>query len=140
MVDIPLIKFNAPFHFLDGRSPSARPVDLRPSGYSRLYSTPECQSARKRAETHKSQQPKAKRMLQDIWMAETRKDADAAFDAFIETYAVKYENAVERLKKDRGRCHINLRRTQRRCRSEYLGRNGCDGFPFGHCPQAMKVR
>ena len=49
----------------------------------------------------KSQQPKAKRMLQDIWMAETRKDAEAAFDAFVETYAVKYEKAAECLKKDR---------------------------------------
>ena len=29
----------------------------------------------------KSQQPKAKRALQDIWMAATRKDADKAFDA-----------------------------------------------------------
>ena len=34
----------------------------------------------------KSQQPKAKRMLQDIWMAETRKDAEAAFDVFVETW------------------------------------------------------
>ena len=49
----------------------------------------------------KSQQPKAKRMLQDIWMAETRKDAEAAFDAFVETYGVKYEKAAECLKKDR---------------------------------------
>ncbi|MGH7117560.1 MAG: IS256 family transposase [Gemmataceae bacterium] len=49
----------------------------------------------------KSQQPKAKRALQDIWMAETRKDADAAFDAFVETYSVKYEKAAECLKKDR---------------------------------------
>ena len=29
----------------------------------------------------KSQQPKAKRSLQEIWMAETSKDAEAAFDA-----------------------------------------------------------
>jgi hypothetical protein len=29
-----------------------------------------------------SQQPKAKRALQEIWMAETKKDALAAFDAF----------------------------------------------------------
>ena len=43
----------------------------------------------------KSQQPKAKRMLQDIWMAETRKDVEAAFDAFVETYAVKYEKTAE---------------------------------------------
>src|SRR4029077_582901 len=49
----------------------------------------------------KSQQPKAKRMLQDIWMAETRTDAEAAFDVFVETYGVKYEKAAECLKKDR---------------------------------------
>ena len=49
----------------------------------------------------KSQQPKAKRMLQDVWMAETRKDAEAAFDVFVETYAVKYEKAAECLKKAR---------------------------------------
>jgi putative transposase len=34
----------------------------------------------------KSQQPKAKRALQEIWMAETKKDALAAFDAFVETW------------------------------------------------------
>jgi len=49
----------------------------------------------------KSQQPKAKRALQEIWMAETRTDADKAFDAFIETYQVKYDKAAECLKKDR---------------------------------------
>ena len=38
----------------------------------------------------KSQHSKAKRALQEIWMAETRNHADSAFDAFIETYAVKY--------------------------------------------------
>ena len=30
---------------------------------------------------------KAKADLQDIWMAETRKEANAAFDLFVETYA-----------------------------------------------------
>lgn len=49
----------------------------------------------------KSQQRRAKRALQDIWMAETRKDAEAAFDAFIEVYGVKYEKAAECLTKDR---------------------------------------
>jgi putative transposase len=49
----------------------------------------------------KSQQSKAKRALQEIWMAETKKDALAAFDAFVETWAVKYEKAVECLTKDR---------------------------------------
>ena len=50
----------------------------------------------------KSLHAKAKRALQDIWMAETRTDAEAAFDGFIESYGVKYEKAVECLSKDRG--------------------------------------
>ena len=49
----------------------------------------------------KSLQAKAKRALQDIWMAETRKAAEAAFDGLIESYGVKYEKAVECLSKDR---------------------------------------
>jgi putative transposase len=49
----------------------------------------------------KSQQPKAKRSLQEIWMAETRADAAAAFDGFIEAYELKYEKAAECLEKDR---------------------------------------
>ncbi len=49
----------------------------------------------------KSQQPKAKRALQEIWMAETRKDALAAFDTFVEIWGVKYDKAVECLIKDR---------------------------------------
>jgi putative transposase len=49
----------------------------------------------------KSQQSKAKRALQEVWMAETRKDALAAFDVFIETWGVKYDRAVECLIKDR---------------------------------------
>src|SRR3979411_858403 len=49
----------------------------------------------------KSQQSKAKRALQEIWMAETKKDALAAFDAFIEIWGVKYDKAVECLIKDR---------------------------------------
>src|SRR5262249_18262942 len=48
-----------------------------------------------------SQQPKAKRTLQEIWMAETKKDELAAFDAFVETWGVKYDKAVECLIKDR---------------------------------------
>jgi transposase-like protein len=49
----------------------------------------------------KSQQPKANRVLQDIWMAETKKDAIVAFDAFVETYGVKYDKALACLVKDR---------------------------------------
>jgi putative transposase len=48
-----------------------------------------------------SQQAKAKRALHEIWMAETRSDAEAAFDAFIETYGVKYDKAADCLIKDR---------------------------------------
>jgi transposase-like protein len=48
-----------------------------------------------------SQQPKAKRALQEIWMAETKTDALAAFDAFVNTWGVKYDKAVECLIKDR---------------------------------------
>src|SRR5689334_14232759 len=49
----------------------------------------------------KSQQPKAKRSLQEIWMAETSKDAEAAFDAFIAAYMPKYDKAAKCLAKDR---------------------------------------
>jgi putative transposase len=49
----------------------------------------------------KSQQPKAKRSLQEIWMAETRRNAVSAFDAFITAYELKYERAVACLTKDR---------------------------------------
>lgn len=49
----------------------------------------------------KSQQAKAKRALQEIWMAETKNEALAAFDAFVETWGVKYEKAAECLIKDR---------------------------------------
>lgn len=48
----------------------------------------------------KSLHEKAKVDLQDIWMAETRKEANAAFDLFVETYGVKYEKAVAKLVKD----------------------------------------
>src|SRR4249920_1541197 len=44
---------------------------------------------------------KGQRALQDIWMAETRQDAEAAFDGFIECYGLKYEKAVECLSEDR---------------------------------------
>jgi putative transposase len=49
----------------------------------------------------KSLHAKAKTALQQIWMAETKKDAVTAFEAFAATYRVKYEKAVECLKKDR---------------------------------------
>jgi transposase-like protein len=49
----------------------------------------------------KSIQPKAKSMLQQIWMAETRKQARQAFDLFVVTFKAKYVKAVECLAKDR---------------------------------------
>lgn len=50
----------------------------------------------------KSLQSKAKDDLKDIWLAETRVDAEVTFDLFIEKYAVKYHKAAECLRKDRG--------------------------------------
>lgn len=49
----------------------------------------------------KSLQVKAKGHLQDIWQAETKIQANAAFDYFIETYGAKYEKALAKLVKDR---------------------------------------
>lgn len=53
------------------------------------------------AKLPKSQHPKAKRALQDIWMAETKAAAETAFDAFSEGYGGKYDKAAECLRKDR---------------------------------------
>jgi transposase-like protein len=58
-------------------------------------------SANVLAKLPKSQQPKAKRALQEIWMAETKAEAEAAFDAFVESHAVKYDKAAQCLAKDR---------------------------------------
>jgi transposase-like protein len=49
----------------------------------------------------KSLQPKAKKLLHEIWMASGREEADKSFDHFIEIYEVKYHKAVECLRKDR---------------------------------------
>ncbi len=49
----------------------------------------------------KSVQGKAKSMIHDIWMAETRREAGKAFDLFVETFRAKYPKAVECLAKDR---------------------------------------
>ena len=49
----------------------------------------------------KSVQAKAKGHLHDIWQAETKAEANAAFDFFVETYGVKYDKAVAKLIKDR---------------------------------------
>ncbi len=46
-------------------------------------------------------QPRAKEMIHEIWMADTREAAQAAFDTFLETYGAKYPKACECLAKDR---------------------------------------
>ena len=52
-------------------------------------------------ELPKGKQSKAKKMLHDIWMAETKTDAQRAFDLFIATYEAKYPKATACLAKDR---------------------------------------
>lgn len=49
----------------------------------------------------KSVQPKAKGDLHEIWQAETRENANLAFDHFLEKYQAKYQGACDCLKKDR---------------------------------------
>jgi putative transposase len=49
----------------------------------------------------KGKQAKAKGMIHEIWMADTRASATNAFDAFLETYRAKYPKAAECLEKDR---------------------------------------
>ena len=49
----------------------------------------------------KSVQPKAKQALHEIWQAQTRADAEKAFDLFIKTYEPKYPKAAICLHKDR---------------------------------------
>ena len=49
----------------------------------------------------KSVQPKIKAALHEIWMAETKEDANKAFDNAIERFEAKYAKAMGCLKKDR---------------------------------------
>jgi len=49
----------------------------------------------------KKLQPEAKERLHDIWMAETEKEAEEAFDHFLEVYGAKHDKACACLKKDR---------------------------------------
>ena len=48
----------------------------------------------------KSMQPKAKQALHDIWQADTRDNAEKAFDLFVRTYEAKYPKATLCLQKD----------------------------------------
>ena len=49
----------------------------------------------------KANQPKAKSVLHQIWMADTKHAAHTAVDVFISTYAAKYPKATACLAKDR---------------------------------------
>jgi len=49
----------------------------------------------------KSVQPKAKGDIHEIWQAETKADAETAFDHFLEKYDAKYQKACDCLRKDR---------------------------------------
>jgi putative transposase len=49
----------------------------------------------------KGSQPKAKGMLHEIYQAETKAEAEKAFDLFVKTYEAKYPKAAECLAKDR---------------------------------------
>jgi putative transposase len=49
----------------------------------------------------KDSQAKAKGMLHEIYLAETRAEAEKAFDLFVKTYEAKYTKATECLSKDR---------------------------------------
>ena len=51
----------------------------------------------------KRSQPKAKKHIHGIWQAETKEDAIAEYNLFVETYEAKYPKAVETLTKDRDR-------------------------------------
>ena len=49
----------------------------------------------------KKLQSKAKEKIHDIWMSETKEDAEKAFDLFVKTYESKYPKATDCLIKDR---------------------------------------
>ena len=49
----------------------------------------------------KRHQPEAKRRLHEIWMAPTKKEAERAFDTFLEVYRPKHPKATDCLAKDR---------------------------------------
>jgi putative transposase len=52
-------------------------------------------------ELPKGRQAKGKSLIHDIWMAETKAQAEKAFDLFIETFEAKYPKATKCLAKDR---------------------------------------
>lgn len=47
-------------------------------------------------------QPHARTLLHDIYLAETERDANKAFNRFCQSYRGRYSTAIETLEKDRG--------------------------------------
>ena len=47
------------------------------------------------------QGPRRRRTCNDIWQADTKAEANAAFDFFVKAYGVKWDKAVAKLVKDR---------------------------------------
>ena len=76
--------------------PCARSTGRRASSAVGCTRPPTCSTS-----CRQSVQPRAKQHLQDIWMAETKRDAEKAFDFFLEAYGAKYDKAVACLAKDR---------------------------------------
>ena len=86
----------------------------------------------------KGQQPKAKRALQEIWMAETNKDAEAAFDAFIAAYPLKSirpPSAWQRIARPCSHSMISLPNTGNTCGPRTRSR-----APFPPCGTARSGR
>ena len=64
----------------------------------------------------KSMQPKAKQALHDIWQADTRGNAEKAFELFVKTYEAKYpkpRSACKEIKRNYWRSMTFLRSTGR---------------------------
>ncbi len=64
----------------------------------------------------KSLQPKAKSALHEIWMAESRHQAQKAFEAFLDTHRDKYPKAAQCLEKDREQQQAFAREVMERLR------------------------
>lgn len=76
---------------------AARPDERTADGRSRLVR----HTGNVLNEMPKPEQSRSKGHLHDIWQAETRAEAEAAFDFFVETCGVKYDKAAAKLVKDR---------------------------------------
>jgi hypothetical protein len=73
-------------------------IKLIQPGCSTINSPKSCAMEPVRCSPRQSK-PRAKRALQEIWMAETKAAAELAFDAFIESYSLKYDKAADCLER-----------------------------------------